>query len=288
METVEINGKQVSLPCLLENLPIEYYHSSECIGVSRSDLDLISRSPLHYLHAATTKKDPTPAMEFGSLVHSIILEPNTFDSMYIVAPELDKRTKVGKEIMQDLLDSAGSRRIITSADFDTASRMRDAVMGSKVARSLIEGAVIESSAFAVDAETKIIKKCRPDAARLSDRILVDLKTTTDASFNEFRRSIVNFNYDKQSAYHLDTYSEATGVQFDSFIFICVEKVAPFGVAIYMINDACLEAGRALYRRDLQKYSDAFMNGARNMLNAGYPDMVQQIDMAAYGFDLQSR
>lgn len=285
---IEINGTSYKLPVVIEDLSNEAYHSPECPGVSKSDLDLISRSPLHYVHAKTAPKNETDAMTLGSLVHCLILEPHKVNDLYAVAPDVDRRTKAGKEEYTQFIEESHGKTIINTDQMKLALEMKNAVANSITATQLLSNAKIETSAFALDHETGVIKKCRPDAAIIEDRILIDLKTCNDASINEFRRQIVNYNYDKQAAYYLNVYSEATGVKFDTFIFICVEKVAPFGVGIYMINDACLEAGEKLFRRDLESYRKTFENATTVKSIGGYPDMVQTIDMATFGFDLASR
>ena len=52
------------------------YHAHK--AVSKSDLDLINRSPLHYYNAKQKPNEQTEAMLFGSVVHKMILEPDTF------------------------------------------------------------------------------------------------------------------------------------------------------------------------------------------------------------------
>ena len=65
-------------------------------GISRSQLWKIRESPEKFKYAMEHPEEPTPALLFGQMVHKLVLEPDTFDEEFIVAPEVDKRTKEGK------------------------------------------------------------------------------------------------------------------------------------------------------------------------------------------------
>ena len=64
------------------------YHAGD--GISKSGLDLIARSPLHYFAKYRSpdreRDEPTEAMKLGTAVHSAVLEPESFASDYIVVP----------------------------------------------------------------------------------------------------------------------------------------------------------------------------------------------------------
>lgn len=279
----EVLTRKEDVKQIVEDLPSQSYHE-QSHGVSKSDLDQVHRSVQHYVSSKFEEREETEAMALGSLVHTIVLEPEQYNERYIVAPEVDKRTKEGKEAYKAFEETIGNKKVIKSELLEQAANMKAAIMNCKTAVSLIQAGKSEVSFFSTDEQTRILKKCRPDLWIKSRRILVDLKTCNDASPNEWRRQIVNYNYDKQAAYYLDTVSEVTGEKYDTFIFICVEKKAPYGVAVYMVNDAVVEAGRELYRRDLNKLSRSL----EEKIFTAYPDMIQPIDMATFGFDIESR
>ncbi|MGA0841051.1 MAG: PD-(D/E)XK nuclease-like domain-containing protein, partial [Pseudomonadales bacterium] len=58
---------------------------------------------------------------------------------------------------------------------------------------------------------------------------VDLKTTVDA--REFERSVFTFGYDIQAAFYTEVAKVIDGKS-RKFIWIVVEKDAPYGVQIY--------------------------------------------------------
>jgi len=58
----------------------EDYHGGD--GISKSGLDKIHKSALHYKHSQEDDFTQTPAMKIGSLAHALILEPENFWELY--------------------------------------------------------------------------------------------------------------------------------------------------------------------------------------------------------------
>lgn len=283
----------MNYPFLSMDMSNKDYHARP--EISKSDMNIILRSPAHLQFAKLQKFKQTPATTLGSLFHTLVLQPHLLDQEYAIEPEKklmkeceNKEEWEAYKIERDNFDKNAGGKIIINVDMlATAKAMRDSVFSSNTAMALLKDAIIESSAFWIDDETGIPCRCRPDIA-WPQKILIDLKSTDDASFNEFRREIVNWNYDLQANHYLTGYSIATGKQYDTFVFIVCEKKPPYGVAIYAVNDAVIEAGGQLRKKILREYS-AWMNADKNGIYKGiYPDEIQSIDMSAYGFDLGSR
>lgn len=72
-------------PGVYEGITNAEYHGGP--GISKSGLDLVHRSPMHYNAAVTAANDrtPTPAQEIGTAVHMAILEPEEFAKTYCLA-----------------------------------------------------------------------------------------------------------------------------------------------------------------------------------------------------------
>lgn len=72
-------------PGVYEGISNAEYHGGP--GISKSGLDLIHRSPMHYNAVVTAANDrtPTPAQEIGTAVHMAILEPEEFAKTYCLA-----------------------------------------------------------------------------------------------------------------------------------------------------------------------------------------------------------
>ncbi len=234
------------------------YHGSP--GVSKSGLDLIARSPLHYwakyLDPNREPQLPTPAMRLGTAIHAAVLEPEDFMRGYHVAPAVDRRTKDGKAEWEKAVAEAeeAGAELITSTDYDTCMRISEQVSSHPTARKVFSGlGQAEMSMFWTDMETGVLCKCRPDWLALP--MIVDLKSTEDASAQGFQRSAWNYRYWVQAAWYMDGIEQATGQRPDAFVFAAFEKVPPHACAFYFAEQAMLDMGRAEYRKLLRTYAD---------------------------------
>lgn len=70
---------------LLSMAAEEYHRNKDAVG--HSSLVRIMRSPAHFQEYVTHPPEPTPAMAFGTAVHSAVLEPAAFASDYAVFDE---------------------------------------------------------------------------------------------------------------------------------------------------------------------------------------------------------
>ena len=83
-----------------------------------------------------------------------------------------------------------------------------------------------------------------------------MKSTADASPEEFARSIAKYRYHVQDAFYSEGYYQATGQWPRGFVFIAVEKTAPYAVACYSLDDDAKAYGRELFQRDLETLLEA--------------------------------
>lgn len=227
------------------------YHAHPAI--SKSGLDRIDQSPAHYLAWIREPRVTTPALTFGSACHAAVLEPDTFDARYAVAPSgIDRRTKAGKELWEAFTSEAAGREIITAEDLEKLSYIRASIQAHPVAEELLDpdSGKAEVSVFGVLDDVGV--KCRPDWLR-DDGILVDLKTTDCAAPNAFARSVAKYRYHVQAALYSDLLQAVTGEPVKAFVFIAVEKAPPFAVSVYELDAESMEVGRAAYQRNLDTF-----------------------------------
>ena len=234
------------MPQIIANLPNSHYHASPAI--SKSGLDKIAQSPAHYAHARNNPYEPTPAMVFGSAFHDYILLPDVFQAAYTALPEdFNGRTKDGQAYLK-AAQAAG--QIILKAEWlEDIKTMATAIAAHPKASALLTGGQPEVSIFWEDQDTGQDCRCRPDYIHPSG-IIVDLKSTLDASPAEFAKSCANYRYHVQDAFYSEGYYQAFGTWPIGFVFVAVEKTAPYAVACYTLDDAAKETGRELWQRDL--------------------------------------
>lgn len=262
----------------LEGVENADYHRHT--AVSKSHLDLVARSPLHYwaryVDPSRVEPEPTPAMLMGTAVHTHVLELDAWDSRYVAAPEaIDRRTKAGKELWAAFEAEAEGRTVISRADADLVMAIGRAVHGHPAAAALLswEGAA-ETTHMWTDAATGLECKCRPDWLTTDGSLIVDLKTTEDASPAGFRKSISSWRYHVQAAWYLHGLEQATGRRPDQFIFICVEKKPPHAVAVYAADAEMVAAGYDTAMRDLEVLATCKQAGAW----PGYSEQIELISL----------
>jgi len=257
------------------------YHKGP--GISKSGLDIIARSPLHYWGAyLDPNKEPrkeTPAMAFGTAIHTAILEPETYDARYTVMPDgLDRRTKIGKEqyeayILQSQTDGT---TLIGSGEHAKVMKVAEQARDHPLARRLLETGKAEQSVYWTDPETGILCKARPDwlIDPNPNCAILDVKSTQDASPEGFMKSAFNYRYHVQAAWYLDGLEAATGWKPDAFMFLALEKDAPFASAFYYASDAMIDVGRREYRKALNTYAACLESGKW----PGYSSQLQALEL----------
>lgn len=222
------------------------YHAAD--GISSSHFSLLAESPLHFQNRECFSLGGK-TFDFGSAVHKLILEPDTFDQEFAIAPELPKNTKEGKAAYESFLEALGERCALTSSEHDQAIKMARNVR--MIAGGLLQGGEAEQSYFAKD-EDGIIRKCRPDYYIQKSGILIDIKTTRDGMDYSFAKSIAEYRYDRQAAWYIDTLT-LLGLPAKRFVFVTVEKSAPYMVRVRELDRASIDKGRANYQQLLKEY-----------------------------------
>ena len=128
---------------------------------------------------------------------------------------------------------------------------RDAISRHPVAAGLIRGGAAEGSYFAIDPETGALIKCRADY-RFDGGMVIDVKSTEDASQSGFGKSAQNYSYDVQAAWYCDILTAHYGTLPTHFVFIAVEKTYPHAIGIYYVEPDVLAAGRVEARKRLDR------------------------------------
>lgn len=239
------------------------YHSSP--GISKSGLDLIAKCPALYRarYIDGIAQEETAAMRIGSAAHMLVFQPDEFGRWFAVRPAVDGRTKEGKLVIASFVAENEGKTILSQDEHQQAAAIRDAVFAHAGAKQLVEGGIAEQSFFAEGGG--IVRKVRPDY--MVNGLLVDLKTTTDASESVFSKTCWYYRYHVQAAYYLDTVEIVTGWRPEGFVFIAAEKGSD-QVAVYVASQSMVEAGRIQYQHDLEVYRRCLESGVWPGYNNG--------------------
>lgn len=234
----------------------------QAAGMSRSTLWKLRElgTPEKFKHWTEHPEDPSPALIFGQAIHKLLLQPETFDDDFAVAPVVDRRTKDGKATYTAFLEGKGDRTEISQADYDTARAMVEKALSTPFVSRLLQGER-EKPIFWTDEATGIVCKARLDVLTEigGDPVIVDYKTTTDASETGFARSAIKYGYDFQDAYYTEAVKAETGKS-PRFIFIVQEKEAPYALNIFEAEPLMLQRGYDLMRELLGLYKECSDTG----------------------------
>src|SRR5690606_3808663 len=129
----------------IHDLTNEQYHAAS--GISRSQLMLLDKSPYHFwyevLSGEALTKESTPSMNIGSAFHTLLLEPDLFDNEYAVIPNIDRRTKQGKEDYKVFVEESEGKILLTKEQYDKAKTMSNLVKKHDIVHTLLDDAVFE-------------------------------------------------------------------------------------------------------------------------------------------------
>lgn len=231
------------------------YYQAVLGEASNSGLKHVAISPAHYrAWVEAPRKAVTPEMAFGSAFHAYVLEPGEFARAYAVAPVFgDLRTNAAKAKRDAWLDEHRHQEAIGQDDFDTIRRMVDAVLAHPVARNLFIGGRREVTLRWIDDRTKLPCKARVDYWLEEMRLAVDLKSTANASPRLFGQSSAKLRYHCQDVFYTEGF-RACGKPLEQFLFVNVEKEAPYGVSVVYHDDQARDRGNALIARDMDTLS----------------------------------
>lgn len=230
---------------IIKDMSNEEYHAHP--SISKSSLDKIAKSPLHYWrHYLSDDKPKTiwsDALVTGSVFHSLLLEPQNFDKDFAVAPKINKRTKAGKEEWEEFVDDNKGKLIVDQKIFDLCQRMSSAVENHPLASQYCDGfGEAEQSIFWKWSDDLPIEcRCRPDYIR-TDGVLVDLKSSITGTKAGFPRKAFDFRYHVQAAFYSEGYKAAYGEYPKEFVFVVVEKTDPYPVSVFKATPEFLQAG----------------------------------------------
>jgi hypothetical protein len=218
-------------------------------------------------------------MRLGTALHTHVLELSRWDEEIAVAPgDINRRTKEGREQWAAFEANAKRKTVITADDAEVVMAMGRSIMRHPGAVMLLglQGKA-ETTHMWTDATYGLECKCRPDWLTDDGSIVVDLKTTRDASPRGFGRSIADYRYHVQAGWYMNGLEAASGKRPDQFIFICVETTAPYAVAVYAADAQMIERGYQQAMDDLGKL--AVCKAANSW--PSYSDQIEPISLPAW-------
>lgn len=253
----------------------EAYHLHP--SLSKSGMDNLAQSPMHFKYRRENPDNQSDALRFGSAFHTLLLEPGQFNGRVVIWSGAPRNTKAGKdEYAAALMDNPG-KLLIKQAEYDQMLGMCKAIKAHPAANIILSGkGKVEPSLFWSDPGTGVECRARPDWLR-DDGLLVDLKTTINASPEAFNVSAGNFRYHVQAAYYSEGYYRVTGNQAAGFVFVAVEKEAPYGVSVLEMDLEDLLLGE----REAHRLLDIYQECLKANRWPGYSTKIETMKLPAW-------
>ena len=236
---------------------------------------IVRRSPIHAIERMKSFVPP-PTMKLGTAFHAATLEPDRYFDLISVMPNVDARTKAGKELRQKFHDELGDKTAITEEQQHAVEAMSLALHYHPYAKALIEKMEQREVEKFFDFEDL---ECKAKIDLLSKGVVVDIKTTINASPDSFRKQSANLLCHLQLAW----YAKAAGYNWnecDAYI-IAIENSPPYSVAVYQYEQRAMELGWDLCLRGIQLWKEHLAAKAIDGQSLAYGEGVMDLYLPAW-------
>ena len=232
----------------------DYYANK---ALSHSKLSCLAQNPMEFKMRYVDDPPSLPPKEsdafaMGHDVHCLALEPEKMDERFVVTPKIDRRTKEGK-LQAIIFERDNEGKIVL-----TLEEYQDAIACVQALNNHAEFATIMAQPRRVEVPFEFDLfghkfKAKPDAIIDSMKLIVDIKTTDDASPDRWKWSAVDYGYHRQAwiyrgAIELSHANKEPVTESYRFIFAVVEKPKPSTrgipptVALYELDSDTMRMG----------------------------------------------
>lgn len=279
-------------PGLYPGIPRTEYEALD--AVNYSVLRHFRRSPAHAREYQLNGMKTTGPMELGTLVHFALLEPERFRDTCLAMPDFaagltddagqpyasPRATKKYKQRMADFQHANIDKTIVRAEDHAVCRAIGEAVAGHETAAELLGGGPVENEVGIVWEDPVTGLLCKGLVDRLTTlggrRVLVELKTTTDAGPRAFAQSCAAFGYAIQANLYMRGLM-LLGRPVFRFLHVVCETAPPFAVAVYELDLDSLDQGW----RECQDYLRQYAACLRSGRWPGYSQRIEPLSLPRY-------
>jgi len=240
------NSRKVS------NLDDHLYHSDLHIQ-SCSMLKGMLESPGHYQSALTARRVASKSMDFGTLVHLLVLEPHQLLSKAAIFPGANPTAAESREFNA----AHKGMMVFDEPTFHMAEIARDKLLGQRVLGRLFGDFVAEgepeASIYYTDPDTGV--ECRTRQDLRHPEAIFDVKTTTYAHTREWVRHALSLHYDMQAYMYSLADCLYSGIENPRpFVFMTVENAYPLSTGARRAGVNFMVAGSRKYKHAITSYA----------------------------------
>jgi len=221
----------------------------EKLALSYSGIKNMAQNPAYFLWKRK-QKVISDALEFGKAFHCRVLEPEKFNEQVIVFT--DGKTRTSQKYEKFAVDPMNKDKIILiEKEQDKLETMATAVLSEgSYSKEIIQatGNLFEQRIDWEDIESETPCKGFLDIHNPEKHVIADLKSVQSAEPETFSKQCANNGYHQQAAFYIDGMNTIEDTdEYEKFLFICVEKSAPYQVAVYETDTQFIDVGRARNR-----------------------------------------
>lgn len=285
---------------LIEKMSNEEYHSRP--EFSSSQLKDMLRSAAHFHshniikeHEKETKKH----LDFGTLAHTLFLEPEQFDSEFVVLPE--DAPKPPTDVMRNAKKPSeesiarvewwdtfnaehGAKIIITAEQLAGAQRIAENLKSLSMYVEMQNNyGMAEASVFFTDPVYDLQLRVRPDyhivpCDHFPNGLILDLKSAKDARYHDFSKACGNYGYDLSAAMYREGFQQYYQTEDKpDFIYLVAENVAPFLAKQYKASPLFISCGENRYNKSKELLAESLLINEWD----GYSLDLEEINLPPY-------
>lgn len=267
---------------LVRDLPeLDYHRDTDALSASGAKVLLGKRPP----------SEDSDAIQFGRLVHTVILEPAKLDRYAVLNADVigvkadgtkadnPRNTKAWKDaVFQAERDGL---TVIDGRTLAKAEAMAEAVRKHPEAGRLLAAATEHEVSMYAEHPTGAPVRGRLDL--LGPRFIADVKTCRDGDPERFDRVVHGLMYHVSAANYIDI-ARANGLTVDEFLFICVETEPTLGgkyrVSVIELHKDAIEKGRDL----MSDACERWLENGRVIDLPDYGDGRHVVDLPPWSYD----
>lgn len=231
------------------------YHGNPALSKGKLADFMVCPANYYGLYEDPDRSTPeqTAGQRAGTLLHTLVLEPDTFADRYAVGPNVNRNTNAWKAFEASLRPGVEP---IKPDEYQAGLRQAKSLRAHKEVADVLAHGFAETSIFWTDPDTGLACRCRPDWMHELPQgwIVLDLKTGP-AEPRTFGLQCARMTYDVQDAFYSDGIEVATGKPVLAFLFGVIETTEPMLASCCALDDDARESGRIKVRRAMRRFAE---------------------------------
>lgn len=254
---------------IARNMPFKDYAAREaCHKSALSHVKTAKHLRAYEAKLKDENESGSDALRFGKIFHEVLFEGADINAFEIYGdqdwiPKKDHPNKISIDDQKRAWKAERELYFLNEQEKENAEGMVEAVKENPLSAKYINAeGDNEISLFWQDQRTGLECKTRIDKV-LKSGIIVELKTDADPSPEKFGRKAYNLGYQIGAWFNREGYRVCFGKDPEAFIFIVVEKSAPYSVGVYMMNAHDFDSGEIYGVPKMKRYQLIKRGGLRD-------------------------